>query len=150
MQKWLGNASHVVKMTRFLTAHSSKFLKLIVGQIAKNGLFYCWTAKCKHIRNIRGVASFTQIRTCVLEKFVNFLLKVKGICGVVTWPCILLFFIYWNVLCKMTPENSSRFPQFVCMYTFKIQLTLRLWFVSLLTKALPILLMQVISDLHRS
>ena len=40
----------------------------------------------------RDVASFTQIRTCVLEKLMDFLLQVKGIRSVVTWPCILHFF----------------------------------------------------------
>ena len=53
----------------------------------------------------RGVASFTQIRTCVLEKLVDFLFQVKVICNVVTWSCILHFFI---VLWKVSPENSPR------------------------------------------
>ena len=72
------------------------------------------------------MVSFTQIHTCVLEKLVDFLLQVKGICSIVTWSCILHFFH----LLKSRLENVARkFPQIplVCMCVHLQNLTLCSW-----------------------
>ena len=69
----------------------------------------------------RGVLFAKLIRTCVLEKLVDFLLQVKGICSVATWPCTLHFPL----------ENVARkFPQIplVCVCVQLQNLTLRPWF----------------------
>ena len=75
-----------------------KYSKFLTIQL----VFLCNDQLLNWQKQSRGVASFTQICTCVLEKLVDFLLQVKGISSVVTWPCIFHFFIYWNVLWKMS------------------------------------------------
>ena len=65
-KKWLGNASHAVKMTRFSTAHFGKFLKLIVGQHDEKWLILLLNNKLqKHTKYQRRRALYanTNVRT---------------------------------------------------------------------------------------
>ena len=99
-----------------------------VGIGAKEQVFFL-DVRSKSCSSCRGVVSFTQMRTCILEKLVDFLLQLKGICSVVTWPYIFYFFIYWNILCKMSFGKCRQkiIPQIllVCVCVHVQNLTLR-------------------------
>ena len=76
MKKRTGKA----RFKRRATAALSTIDRIKVAQRLKQGRASVVRFPCN---TIRGVASFTQIRTCVLEKLEDFLLYLKGICSVV-------------------------------------------------------------------